>query len=136
MTDSSRRQRKLYKDPNDKVIAGVASGVAKYFDIDTTLVRVVWFVLALGGFGILLYVILWFVLEDEPAEVAGVSVATEVGGAVGFDEAAPDEETAGEPGETLEDEQPSETVEGGEPSDVGEDVQSESEPGQGDDEAR
>ncbi|MCP4966059.1 MAG: PspC domain-containing protein [bacterium] len=71
MTNSSRRQRKLYKDPNDKKIAGVASGVAKYFDIDTTLVRAVWVVLALGGVGILLYVVLWIMLEDEPADLDG-----------------------------------------------------------------
>ena len=70
MTDSPRRQRKLYKDPTDKQIAGVASGVAKYFDIDTTLVRVVWFVLGLGGIGILLYVALWIVLEDDPVDPA------------------------------------------------------------------
>ena len=68
MTGPSRRQRKLYKAPSDVKIAGVASGVAKYFDIDTTLVRAVWVVLALGGFGILLYVVLWLMLEDEPAD--------------------------------------------------------------------
>ena len=69
MTSPSRRQKKLYKDPSDIKIAGVASGVAKYFDIDTTLVRAVWIVFALGGFGILLYVVLWIMLEDEPADL-------------------------------------------------------------------
>jgi phage shock protein PspC (stress-responsive transcriptional regulator) len=69
MTDPSRRQRKLYMDPNDKKIAGVASGVAKYLNIDTTLVRAVWIVLALGGVGILLYVVLWIMLEDEPEDL-------------------------------------------------------------------
>jgi phage shock protein PspC (stress-responsive transcriptional regulator) len=72
MTESSRREKKLYKDPNDKMIAGVASGFAKYFDFDTTLVRVVWVVLGLGGLGILLYVILWIVLEDEPEDFEGL----------------------------------------------------------------
>jgi phage shock protein PspC (stress-responsive transcriptional regulator) len=71
MTNSSRRRRKLYKEPNDKKIAGVASGVAKYFDIDTTLVRAVWVVLALGGIGILLYLVLWIMLEDDPADLDG-----------------------------------------------------------------
>ncbi len=69
MTESNRREKKLYKDPNDKMIAGVASGFAKYFDIDTTLVRAVWAVVGLGGVGILLYVILWIVLEDEPVDL-------------------------------------------------------------------
>lgn len=69
MTGPSRRQKKLYKDPRDIKIAGVASGVAKYFDIDTTLVRAVWIVLAVGGVGILLYAVLWIMLEDEPADL-------------------------------------------------------------------
>ncbi|NIQ30156.1 MAG: PspC domain-containing protein [Acidobacteria bacterium] len=68
MTSPPRRARRLYKDPTDKVIAGVASGVANYFDVDTVLVRAVWFVLAFSGFGLLLYIVLWLVLEDEPAE--------------------------------------------------------------------
>ncbi len=106
MTDSSRRQKKLYKDPNDMKIAGVASGVAKYFDIDTTLVRVIWFVLALGGLGVLLYVILWIVLEDEPADLEGPPTEAHVGETTGDDEAAA--------AETDEGEEPSETDEGGE----------------------
>jgi phage shock protein PspC (stress-responsive transcriptional regulator) len=120
MTDSSRRQKKLYKDPHDKMIAGVASGVAKYFDIDTTLVRVIWVVVGLGGVGILLYVVLWVVLENEPADL---EVPTETdAGAAGIDETTPAEATAG---------QPSETGVGGEPSETGEDA--EPEPRTGDD---
>jgi phage shock protein C len=121
MTDSSRRQKKLYKDPNDKMIAGVASGVAKYFDIDTTLVRVIWVVVGLGGVGILLYVVLWVVLGDEPAELEGVPTVTDAG-AAGIDETTPAEATAGEP---------SETGVGGEPSEPGEDA--EPDPRAGDD---
>jgi phage shock protein PspC (stress-responsive transcriptional regulator) len=69
MTASSRRDRKLYRDPHDQAIAGVASGVAKYFDIDTTLVRAVWVALGVGGVGIVLYVVLWIMLEEEPANL-------------------------------------------------------------------
>ena len=76
MTDSNRRQKKLYKDPNDKQIAGVASGVAKYFDVDTTLVRAIWIVFAIGGVGVLLYAVLWFMLEDEPADFGTSPTAT------------------------------------------------------------
>ncbi len=71
VTGSNRRQKKLSKDPTDKKIAGVASGVAKYFELDTTLVRAVWVVAALVGFGVPLYLILWIVLEDEPAQLDG-----------------------------------------------------------------
>lgn len=79
MTESNRRDKKLYKDPNDKMIAGVASGFAKYFDIDTTLVRAVWAVVGLGGVGILLYVILWIVLEDEPADLEALHAEADEG---------------------------------------------------------
>jgi phage shock protein PspC (stress-responsive transcriptional regulator) len=71
MPPTSRRSNPLYKDPVDKKIGGVASGVARYFDIDTTLVRVVWAVSVLiGGFGLLLYLVLWFILEDDPERLA------------------------------------------------------------------
>lgn len=115
MTNSSRRETKLYKDPNDKMVAGVASGFAKYFDIDTTLVRVVWVVLALGGVGILLYVILWIVLDDEPADLEGPAgeAAAE---ALGNNATTAAETDQGEDGfETDEDKGPFETDEGGEP---------------------
>ena len=46
----------------DKKIAGVCAGVAHYFDIDPTIVRVIWGVLALGyGAGIIAYIILWII---------------------------------------------------------------------------
>ena len=49
-----RRATRLYRDPIDKKIGGVAAGVAKYFDIDTTLVRAVWAVsILVGGFGLI-----------------------------------------------------------------------------------
>ncbi len=46
----------------DKKIAGVCAGVANYFDIDPTIVRVIWGVLAFGyGAGIVAYIILWMI---------------------------------------------------------------------------
>jgi phage shock protein C len=49
------------------MIAGVAGGVAEYFDVDPTLVRVAWVVAVIfGGFGFLLYIILWIVLPVGP----------------------------------------------------------------------
>ena len=75
----ARRKSTLYKDPTDKKIAGVASGVAKYFDVDTTLVRAIWAVSVLaGGFGLVLYAVLWFILEDEPDAVASQAPPTPV----------------------------------------------------------
>jgi phage shock protein C len=39
--------RRLYKSPTERVISGVAGGVAEYFDLDPSIVRVVWALLAL-----------------------------------------------------------------------------------------
>ncbi len=45
------------------MLAGVCGGVADYFDIDPTLVRVLWVVFCLaGGCGVLLYVIMWILM--------------------------------------------------------------------------
>jgi phage shock protein C len=60
--------KQLTRDPNDKIIAGVASGLADYFGIDTTIVRVLFLLLLLpGGLSPLLYVVLWIVMPERPA---------------------------------------------------------------------
>lgn len=62
MTDPGK---KLERNTDDKIIAGVASGVADYFGIDKTLVRAIWaLTILLGGFGVLVYLILWVVLPE------------------------------------------------------------------------
>lgn len=54
--------KKLTKSEN-RVIAGVCGGVANFFGLDPTIVRVIWALcILLGGFGLLLYVILWIVM--------------------------------------------------------------------------
>ena len=59
--------RRLYRCSHDRLLAGVASGVAEYFDVDVTLVRVVWFVsIFFGGFGLLLYLVMALVVPIEP----------------------------------------------------------------------
>ena len=59
--------KKLYRSRKDKMIGGVAGGLGEYFEIDPTLVRIIFVVsLFLGGTGILAYVILWIVVPEEP----------------------------------------------------------------------
>ncbi|MEZ7634447.1 PspC domain-containing protein [Streptococcus mitis] len=49
----------------DKKIAGVCAGVAHYFDMDPTIVRVIWGVLAFGyGAGVVAYIILWIIAPE------------------------------------------------------------------------
>ncbi|NTV47369.1 MAG: PspC domain-containing protein [Chlorobiales bacterium] len=68
-------QSKLYRSRQDKVIAGVAAGLGKYFDVDPVLVRVIFVVFTvMGGSGFLAYVILWIVMPKEPEFGAQASV--------------------------------------------------------------
>jgi len=77
--------KRLYRDPEHSAIGGVCAGLADYFDMDATLVRVLWLLVVLcGGTGILLYAILWIALPLAPYQVAGAPpaqtpVATQAG---------------------------------------------------------
>ena len=55
-------KKQLMGSGRDKKIAGVCAGVAHYFDMDPTIVRVIWGVLAFGyGAGVVAYIILWII---------------------------------------------------------------------------
>ena len=57
--------KKLFRDGDDKFLGGVASGIAHYLDLDTIWVRLgLLALLFFGGFGILLYIILWILLPE------------------------------------------------------------------------
>jgi len=59
--------RRLYRSRRDRQLAGVAAGMAEYLEIDPTLVRILWILsVFLGGFTILLYIILAFVIPLDP----------------------------------------------------------------------
>ena len=60
-------RRSLYRCRHDRRIAGVAAGVAEFFDLDPTLVRLVWFLsIFFGGFGLLLYIVMAIIVPNEP----------------------------------------------------------------------
>lgn len=62
-------QKRLYRSKDERMIWGICGGLGQYFDVDPTIVRVAWVVtLFLGGFGILAYIILRFVIPLEPLE--------------------------------------------------------------------
>ena len=64
----ARRDQRLYRDPDDKKIGGVCSGLAHYFDLDPLLVRVAFVALLVFGFGSLVaYLLLWWLLDEAPA---------------------------------------------------------------------
>ena len=60
-------EKKLYKSSTDKNLAGVCGGIAEYFNIDSTLVRLGWVVFSLlGGSGLLAYIIAAIIMPDRP----------------------------------------------------------------------
>ena len=60
-------RKRLVRTRANRKIAGVCAGFAEYFDLDVTLVRLVWlFVVLVGGTGLLAYVIAWIVMPEEP----------------------------------------------------------------------
>ncbi len=61
--------KRLYRSTTDKKIAGVCGGLAEYFNIDATIIRVIFAILLLpGGLpGFIPYVILWIVVPLKPS---------------------------------------------------------------------
>jgi phage shock protein PspC (stress-responsive transcriptional regulator) len=58
--------KRLYRTREGRIIAGVCTGIAAYFGIDPTLVRLAFAVLTIfGGAGILIYLIAWIVIPEE-----------------------------------------------------------------------
>lgn len=55
----------LTRSTSDKMIGGVCGGLARYFNIDPTIVRLVFVVAVLSGVSPLLYIILWIVMPQE-----------------------------------------------------------------------
>jgi phage shock protein C len=69
--------RKLMRSRRDRKVAGVCAGLAEHFDLDVTLVRVIWVVLTFVPPAPMLvaYVILWIVMPEEPEQItAPVSI--------------------------------------------------------------
>ena len=59
---------KLYRSRSNRQVAGVCGGLAQYFNLDVTLIRILFVVLAvLGGSGLLLYVAMWIIVPNEPS---------------------------------------------------------------------
>lgn len=58
--------KRIYKNREKKMLCGVCAGLAEYFDIDPTIVRVLWAVISLGyGIGLLAYIVCAIVFPDK-----------------------------------------------------------------------
>ena len=68
-TQDAVNAKRLYRSKIDRIIAGVCGGFAEYFNIEPTLVRIIWLVtLFFGGFGFLLYLISLIIMRENPEQ--------------------------------------------------------------------
>jgi phage shock protein C len=67
----------LTRSTTDRRLGGVAGGIAAYFGIDATLVRVAWVIAGIMAWGIFAYILLWLVVPEGPAATPAVRVAEE-----------------------------------------------------------
>ena len=67
-------RKRLMRSSNDKKSGGVCAGLADYFDLDVTLIRIIWLLAVLcAGTGLLVYVVLWIALPLGPTGVLTTS---------------------------------------------------------------
>ncbi|MBN1320079.1 MAG: PspC domain-containing protein [Thermoleophilia bacterium] len=60
-------QKRLRRSRTEKMLGGVCGGLGEYFNVDPTIIRVLWVVITLlGGAGVIAYLILWVVMPQEP----------------------------------------------------------------------
>lgn len=63
--------KKLYRSKKDSMIAGVCGGIAEYFDVDSTLIKLLAVIVALlGGAGVVVYISAWIIVPQKPEQVS------------------------------------------------------------------
>jgi len=77
---SAAPQPRLLRSRTDRRIAGVCGGLAEYFDVDPTIVRVTWVILSIVAgavvFGVVAYLIAWLIIPPAPAATLQASPST------------------------------------------------------------
>lgn len=67
--------KRLYRNTDDQMIAGVCSGIAEYVNVDPTAIRLAFLVLMLaGGSGFWIYIVMWIIMPIKPAVSKAVDV--------------------------------------------------------------
>jgi len=73
-------RERLYRSRSDRMLFGVAGGMADWLDVDPSLVRIVWALLILaGGVGLVLYIVAAIVIPEEPLGAAGAAASATAG---------------------------------------------------------
>jgi phage shock protein PspC (stress-responsive transcriptional regulator) len=66
--------KRLYRSRTDRKIAGICGGMGQYFGVDPVIFRIIWLLLLLGmGAGLVVYLVLWLVIPNEPQASAAAS---------------------------------------------------------------
>ncbi|HVG12453.1 MAG TPA: PspC domain-containing protein, partial [Flavisolibacter sp.] len=70
LSSGKRARGRLYRDRSDKFLGGVCAGIASYMNVDPAIVRLLFAIVTLGGFGagILIYILLWIILPAKDME--------------------------------------------------------------------
>jgi phage shock protein PspC (stress-responsive transcriptional regulator) len=72
-SNASTGHKRLYRNENDKVLGGVCSGLANYFNIDVVVTRIIFVILLFSGIGFLTYIIMWIAVPSSSSEQIGGS---------------------------------------------------------------
>lgn len=72
-TSTAGNSKRLYRDENDKVLGGVCSGLANYFNVDVVVTRIIFVILLFSGIGFLTYIIMWVAVPSSATKEIGSS---------------------------------------------------------------
>jgi phage shock protein PspC (stress-responsive transcriptional regulator) len=109
----NQRARRFYRDPENAILGGIAGGLAAYFNIDVTWIRIILVALVFVGVGIIvpIYIVVWFVapqavtasqrLEMQGEDVTVESIKTELNNAKSYVESDKFRQTAATAGERM-----------------------------------
>jgi phage shock protein C len=71
MSNDDKPYKKLYRSRHDKMIGGVCAGLADYFQMDATWMRLIFILfLLLGGSALLVYIVMWIIVPLEPESMS------------------------------------------------------------------
>ena len=74
----AEERKKLFRSRSERWLAGVCGGIGDYFDIDATVIRILFILFGLVfGSGLLFYIILWILIPLEPEVVESVAAQEE-----------------------------------------------------------
>ena len=65
-TKKTNQTKRLYRSKKSRIIGGVCGGIGEYFDIDPTLIRLLWVIgILIWGAGIFAYLIAWIIIPEK-----------------------------------------------------------------------